>query len=263
MKKIFVFLCLIFVFALTSCNNKTEEPAEDAIEFKMVSYAILTNEESLKNKTYSTSDFNLEGLTKISDCNEIKDLNNIDKSKYQKIIRFTFPSITEEVLNKNTNLMEKDNRIANYYNSNIELDKFNYDSLEKNIDFSKITFNEKLNISSQLDNVIINSIQKKEEYISYLNNLGDSYKGVAELFNNYNDDYFNNKSVVFIDFSLNHPGYYFDFTSMYLENNKLNLTFNKYQAKGANVQVITNRGLFIEFDNKLENVELEIVINNK
>ncbi len=266
MKKILVFFSLIFVLFLFACNDTKDNNVDDnqEIAHKDISYAILTNEESVKNLDYKASDFNLESLSSVVDCNELNNINNVNLSSYKKILKFSFNKITNTEYDNNVNLIKDDKRIEKYITSNnIEFKKFNYDSLEKNIEFSKIQYEYKISATGQLKSEIINSSEKRNEYISYLTNLGNANSPIVSKINEYGDEYFNNKSLVFVEFELPNPNSYIDFIQMNLNDNKLQLEFNRYQAPTASIQVIIYSYLIIEIPNSLTDVKLEYNVKTR
>lgn len=264
MKKILLFFSLVFILILTSCNdtNKINDGTSQETGHKNVSYAILTNEESIKNKDYKVSDFNLESLSSVTDCNELNNINNVDLNNYKKILKFTFNNITDTVYKNNVNLIKDDKRIEKYCTSdNVEFKDFNYDSLEKNIEYTKIEYKKRMDATGQLNPCLINSIEKKDEYVFYLNNLGNTNVALVNEINNYNTEYFDGNSLIVIIFELPDPNYYYDFDSMLLNDNKLALEFNRYHSPSASVQVVSFSYLFIEIPNKLTDVELTYKVN--
>jgi len=266
MKKILLFFSLLFMFILTACNstNKTNDNTPKETGHKNVSYAILTNEESIMNKGYKVSDFNLESLSSVIDCNELNNINNVDLQKYKKILKFTFNNITDTAYKNNVNLIKNDKRIEKYCTSdNVEFEDFNYASLEKNIEYLKIEYKKRMAATGKLNPCLINSIEKRDEYVSYLTNLGKTNEYLVNEINKYNTDYYNENSLIIIVFELPTPNYYYDFDSMLLNDNKLALEFNRYHSLSASIQVISYSYLFIEIPNKLTDVELTYNVNNR
>ena len=115
--------------------------------------------------------------------------------------------------------------------------------------------------TGKLNPCLINSIEKRDEYVSYLTNLGNTNEYLVTEINKYNTDYYNENSLIIIIFELPTPNYYFDFDSILLNNNKLALEFNRYHSLSASIQVISYSYLFIEIPNKLTDVELTYKVN--
>lgn len=166
MKKIIILLSLMFVFTLFSCDTKNDID-DDFIETEYIYYAMLENEESIKNKEYTISDFNLEGLCEVFDCNKISDINNVNLDSYRKILKFNFSFISDEIKQMNKIELGKDDRVYKCFDGDrinrdneTNLEIFNNDSLEKNIDYSKIIFNGSVPAIPNIDSMLINSIEK-------------------------------------------------------------------------------------------------------
>ncbi len=265
MKKILLLINIMIVIVISSCNKPSEviEPNKpnEVIEpedINKIAYAILTNEESIKNNEYTNSDFSLESLISVEDCNKVNNIENVDSDKYRKILKFTFDEISDEIYKNNLNIIKNDNRVNKCLSSDkIELDIFNYEALETNINYSKIKFFAGIITTGQLKPFIINSLEAKEEYVSYLKEEGKLNEPTINSFKQYEDEYFDWNSLIFIEYELPDMACYFDFTKMYLNGNKLELEFNRYKSTLSNNQKVS-RALFIEIPDTLKDVELSV-----
>lgn len=267
MKKILLLINIMIVIILSACNKPSEviEPNKpnEVIEPKdinKIAYAILTNEESIKNNEYTNSDFSLESLLSVEDCNKVNNIENVDPDKYRKILKFTFDEISDEIYKSNLNIIKNDNRVNKCLSSDkIELDIFNYEALETNINYSKIK-NGGVITSGQLKPFLMNSLEAKEEYISYLNEGGKINEPLVIYFNKYEDDFFDWNSLIFIEYILPDTACYIDFTKMYLNGNKLELEFNRYMST-LTIYKTTYRFICIEIPDTLKDVELSVKTN--
>ena len=255
MKKIILLVLVFLGITLCSCNSNEFSKYDDSTIVKNNDnyYLTLTNEESIKLLNYSLSDFNLKNLVELKDLNQISNKDNINNKSYKKIIKLNFNNLTERKIKENEEALNNDKRIENYCSSEEINYKFNYDSLEANINYSKISYFENVTTSS-INDALINSIEKKNDYIDNLQN--NNY--IKNEINKYEDSYFSNNSLMIIHYLLANQGCALSFVSLKEENNNLKLAFNYFRNTKPSAQVITDVVIFISLPNNYENYEMNV-----
>ena len=244
MKKKFIFILFIFLILLSSCSKddnevKYERPEGVALkryydgsyeDGTRVYIITLTNKESLKNKNYKISDFELDNLVLVEEVVKAKEIKNLYKREnYQKILRLTFKDLDFDTDYIVRIKMAKDSRISSvkadwdYEISNIITEGAYLNNLNTNLKISNIYYVDII-YNPPYDSVIINDkdtfLKNKDKY---------KYKYMdEEILDKYDDSYFNNNSLIYLSLETNYSGTYLVINSIYEKNDKSEVDCSGY-----------------------------------